>query len=461
MPGRPRVIVRQYVLEQAQRALMPVARFASIRCAFMQNNMAQSVSLLSGVGKPGLPDLRIGIGKAAGRRSSVSRVRGGLLPYSGSIAMVVLATALAYLANNAAGLLGYTVDPASLSAIYLPAVTICALKFGRRPALLASAASVLAWDYLFTEPYYHLDIASARDVLALILFGGAAILVSDLMTQIRAQTAMISNQAETTAALLTFYRNITAASSEDRLNAAIVDQIGSILGCEVLLLRQGPSGLEPAAGSADIRISPEEMQASEAVWADRREISVAASQGTTTLLIPLATSHSTRALLAARRPAGAEFSESERSLLAGLANQALAAIDRLMLANELQRVHSQAEAERLRNALLTSISHDLRTPLSTILGAHSMLADPNRDCDVGTRRELVSMAQTEAQRLDRFIGNLLDMTRLKSGGLNVKRMPVDLAEIVDAVLERMRAAAQSHTVEVTIAPDCRWSWPTS
>lgn len=386
------------------------------------------------------------------RRSNASFMRSvliTLMPYLVSLGMVIIATGIAYLASN-------VVASASLSAIYLTAVLFSALRYGRWPSLLTSLLSVTAWDYLFIPPIYHFEVANAEDLLALVLFSIVAVIVSDLVGRILQQTETIGAQANTTAALLTFYHNITDVGSESELNSTVVHQIGSMLGCEVLLLLARGEGLEverchPSGG----RLRPDEVEAAEIAWIGKR----ATGLGTHImpkmphLFLPLYTQRSTLGVLAVSQPGGSDFSRDERGLLTGLADQTSAAIERLRLANEVHRVQAQTETERLRNALLTSVSHDLRTPLSTILGAHSILKDLGDDCDPKTRLELISTAQEEAERLDRFVGNLLDMTRLEAGGVNVKLEPIDLAEVVDATLERMRALTVTHTIDVALAPD--------
>jgi two-component system sensor histidine kinase KdpD len=142
-----------------------------------------------------------------------------------------------------------------------------------------------------------------------------------------------------------------------------------------------------------------------------------------------------------------------RRLLDALADQAALAIERITLAEAIDRARVMAETERLRAALLTSISHDLRTPLATIIGSLTSLRSFGKSYDDATRDELMAAVQAEAERLNRFIGNLLDMTRLESGAIDLKPELTDLGEIIGTALERAAKLLAAHRVEIEIAPD--------
>jgi two-component system sensor histidine kinase KdpD len=142
-----------------------------------------------------------------------------------------------------------------------------------------------------------------------------------------------------------------------------------------------------------------------------------------------------------------------RRLLDALTDQAAVAIERISLAEDIDRARVSAETERLRAALLTSVSHDLRTPLASIIGSLGSLRSYGRTYDQATRETLMATIQAEAERLNRFIGNLLDMTRLESGAIDVKLEAVDLGEIVGTALQRAGKLLAEHRVAIDIAPD--------
>jgi two-component system sensor histidine kinase KdpD len=155
----------------------------------------------------------------------------------------------------------------------------------------------------------------------------------------------------------------------------------------------------------------------------------------------------------ARDAAHALLTPDERRLLDALGDQAAVAIERISLAAEIDQTRVLRETERLRSALLTSISHDLRTPLASVLGALTSLRSFDAQYDPATRDELLRTAQEEAERLNRFVGNLLDITRLESGALEVRRDMADMTDIVGSTLRRAGKILEKHEVKIDLAPD--------
>ena len=196
-------------------------------------------------------------------------------------------------------------------------------------------------------------------------------------------------------------------------------------------------------------------------WKNNREAGRGADTlpGAPRLFLPLRTGARPggRARHRPRRP-GADTTRpllppDQRRLLDALADQAAVAIERVNLAADVDRTRLLAETERLRSALLTSISHDLRTPLAAILGAASGLESYHALLDEAGRRDLLATIRDEAERLNRFVGNLLDMTRLESGALAPRMEAADLGEMVGAALARAGRVLADHRVEMDLAPD--------
>ncbi|MEE3624452.1 ATP-binding protein [Nitrospirillum sp. BR 11752] len=385
---------------------------------------------------------------AAAPRKLLTRLPILLGPYVISFAMVLMATGVAYLADR-------LVAPASLATIYLSAVVFSALRYGWGPSLATSILSITAWDFLFIPPVYHFEVGSPEDLLAMALFCIVAVVVSELVSQIRSKTATIKLQADTTAALFAFYREITSVDTEEALSRTIARQVAGLLGGQAALQWSGADGLitggEPVSGAAsdtELRDLMVQWRAEQAAGLRLRPLCRPGA-----CLVPLWASGALLGVLAVFRPATSPFLPAEFDLLHALADQAAHAAERMRLTAQVQQVQAQAETERLRNALLTSISHDLRTPLSTIMGVHSVLLDPEAGNSPAERQELLAGAQEEADRLDRFIGNLLDMTRLEAGGLRCRREAVDVADVVDAALERVAAARTGRPLTIAVAPD--------
>jgi two-component system sensor histidine kinase KdpD len=153
-----------------------------------------------------------------------------------------------------------------------------------------------------------------------------------------------------------------------------------------------------------------------------------------------------------RREAGPVLAPDERRLFDALADQVAVAIERITLARDVDQARILAETERLRSALLTSISHDLKTPLAAIIGAITSLRSYEQLYDANTRAEMLATAQDEAERLNRFVANLLDMTRLDSGALELKREMIDLSDLIGSALQRLKRELAGHRVSVDLAP---------
>ena len=345
----------------------------------------------------------------------------------------------------------------NLSLVFLTAVLFSALRYGQWPSIMAALLSVAAYNFFFLPPLYTFTIADPANVLSLVFFLIAALVVSNLTAQKQRQTEAMAARAKTTAELYAFSRKVAGIGSLDDLMWVVTYQIAAMLGCDVVVLLPGPEdGLEVRAGyPPEDSLDVGDMAAAEWTWTSNH----AAGRGSDTLpggrrlFLPIQTQRGAIGVVGISREKPALLSPDERRLLDALLDQAAVAIERVRLAEDVDQVRLQAETERLRNALLTSVSHDLRTPLATIIGALTSLKSYGETYDAQTRAELVSSAQDEAERLNRFVGNLLDMTRLESGGVSVKLEPIDLGDAIGVALNRTRPLLAAHETAVDLAAD--------
>jgi two-component system sensor histidine kinase KdpD len=344
----------------------------------------------------------------------------------------------------------------NLSLVFLTAVLFSALRYGLWPSIMASLLSVAAYNFFFLPPLHTFTIADPANVLALVFFLIAALVVSNLTAQKQRQTQAMVARAKTTAELYAFSRKVAGIGSLEDLMWVVTYQIAAMLSCDVVVLLPGPDGLKVRAGyPPEDSLDAADMAAAEWTWTSNH----AAGRGSDTLpggrrlFLPIQTQRGAIGVVGINRERPALLSPDERRLLDALLDQAAVAIERVRLAEDVDQVRLQAETERLRNALLTSVSHDLRTPLATIIGALTSLKSFGETYDAQTRSELVSSAQDEAERLNRFVGNLLDMTRLESGGISVKLEPIDLGDAIGVALNRARPMLAAHKTEVELAAD--------
>ncbi len=372
-----------------------------------------------------------------------------------SLAAGIAGAAIATLIALPIDLLGL-VPPPSLVVIYLVAVLFVGARYGLVPALATSVVCFLAHNFFYTSPRYSFTIQSAEDVVGIVLFLVGALFTGTLAGQLRAQVATLRANQKRTAMLYEFANRVAARSDLDDVLYAGAYHIAATLNCQSLILMPGKSGqLEQVQGypAIDEDLDPRALAAAQ--WAYARN--EPAGAGTATLptspwmFVPLAGA----ALIGV---VGLQFKDARRGtdpevrrLIQAVEDQVAVAIERTRMAADLADLRVEAEGERLRTALLNSLSHDLRTPLVSVIGALSGLADGS--VPARGRRELAETGLAEAKRLDRYVQNLLDMTRLEYGALKPRRTIVDLREVVGAVRTDLAAVLQSHSVELDLPRD--------
>jgi two-component system sensor histidine kinase KdpD len=350
----------------------------------------------------------------------------------------------------------------SISLVFLTAVLVAAAAFGLWPSLYACLISVLAYNFFFLPPLYTFTIADPENVVALFFFLVTALIAGNLAAGMRAQALAARGQARTTDELYRFSRKLAGILDMDDLLWATAYQVATMLKVRVVLLLPAAEGIDVRAGyPPEDQLDAADLAAAMWCWKNNREAGRGADTlpGARRLFLPLHTSRGPVGVLGIDRDAPETealrplLAPSQRRLLDALADQAAVAIERVNLAADVDRSRLLAETERLRSALLTSISHDLRTPLAAILGAASGLESYHALLDDAGRADLLGTIRDEAERLNRFVGNLLDMTRLESGALAPRLEAVDLGEMVGAALARAGRVLADHRVEMDLAPD--------
>lgn len=332
----------------------------------------------------------------------------------------------------------------SVSLLFLLAVLIVATRWGLWPSIFASVLSFGALNFFFTAPLYTLDIAEQSDVATLVFFLAMAALTGNLAARMRAEMASNRAALERVSTLLAFSRQIAAASTAERVSKALVDHVASELDAtSVAWLANAAGRLTESAVSSRSGDLPVPVLPSEEDW---QAGALPARDGVWSYL-PLTTARGRLGLLGVAR---GDLRYLQRELLGALCEQASIAVERTSLADELRRAELVSEAEQLRSALLSSVSHDLRTPLASIIGsAESVLAYDDR-LDPRDRRELLQTVHDEARRLDRYIQNLLDMTRFGRGTFEPDRQWVDLGDLIAAARERLGTALDGLRLEVKV-----------
>ncbi|OWJ65025.1 sensor histidine kinase [Inquilinus limosus] len=357
----------------------------------------------------------------------------------------------------AAHLVAFVATSNSIALVFLLPVLFCAARYGLGPSIFASLLSVFAVNFFFLPPLYSLVIADPSNVTTLVFFLVVAAVTSNLQSRARLQARGAAARARATAELFGFSRKLAAIASADDLLWAAAYQIASMLKLRVVVLMPQDGSLQVVAGyPPEDRIEEAERAAAQWSWANDRPAGRGADTlpGGKWLFLPWRTASGQIGVVGIDRDQpGPLLSPDDQRLLDSLMDQAAVAIERVRLAKDVDEVRVVAETERLRAALLTSISHDLRTPLASIIGGISSLRQYDATLDPKARGELMETVEDEAERLNRFVGNLLDMTRLESGVLRPKLEATEVAEVIGAAADRVTALVARHRLVLDIAPD--------
>jgi two-component system sensor histidine kinase KdpD len=343
----------------------------------------------------------------------------------------------------------------NISVTFLVAVMLIAMKLGRGPAIFASVASFLSFNFFFTEPRFSFAISDSQNILTIVFFLIAAIIVSNLASRVQGQIDATKTSARRTANLYEFSRKIAAGATQDDVLWAVVHHVAAAIRGKSLILLPHDERLIVAAGyPPEDEIGDKDSAAAAWTWTNGRP----AGRGSTTLpaadwlFLPLKTARSPVGVLGVQMVGQELLTPEDSRLLETLADQAAVAIERTILVADVEAARLATETDRLRSALLSSLSHDLRTPLVSILGAASSLINYDDDLESKERRELASTIQDEAERLNRFVQNLLDMTKLGSGALKPNADWADLGDVVRAAVDRSGKLLKGREVKVDIDP---------
>jgi len=332
---------------------------------------------------------------------------------------VVVAAGLAALVRG-------KVDIADVAMLFLVAIATSAAFLGRGPSVLASVLAVAVFDFFFVPPYLTFDVAEFRHVLTFGVMLCAGILISGLTERIRRQSSEARERERRTAALYALTRALAGARD--------VKAIAAVASAHVLDVFQ----VRAALRICDERVS---VDAGEA------------APGVRVIEMPLLAEGRAVGVLAVRTDE-TRFADSEqRHLLATFVAQIALALERAQLADEAQRAQLRAQTEEMRSSLLSSVSHDLRTPIGSMLGTATTLLDSGAALSDEQRTELVSSMRDEAARLARLVANLIDMTRVESGALEVKKEWVPLEELVGAVMHRFESRLEGRDIVIDLPPN--------
>jgi two-component system sensor histidine kinase KdpD len=364
--------------------------------------------------------------------------------------------AMAGAATGISALLAPYISPTNLVVIYLLAVLLSAVYLGRGPAIMVSILSVAVFDFFFVPPRLTLAVTDTEYLLTFLGLLIVGLVISHLTAQVREQAEAASRREAQTAALYELSRDLTVAAGLEAVTQTIITTISQTFSREAAVFLPEGASLKTYAASPGLTIAENELAV--ASWTYKS--SKLAGRGTDTLpdasmrYLPLKTPRGVVGVLGVKPfDPTKSLTPDQRRLLDAFANQIALAIERTRLIEQARQTELLEITEKLQTALLNSISHDLRTPLVTITGALSSLADDAPALDDDARRSLIQTAREEADRLNRLVGNLLDMTRLEAGVIRINSEDCDVQDLIGAALAECEARLRDRPVRIDIPPE--------
>jgi two-component system sensor histidine kinase KdpD len=369
--------------------------------------------------------------------------------YLQGLGLIVLATLLGKLVPD-------FFTPANMIMLYLLCVVTTAFFWGYGPSILVSVLSVLVFDLWFIEPLSTFTVYDTKYILTFIVLLLVGLIISYLMRRIRQQAEVAMRRERQTAALYALGRDLATSNDLESYIRAIAKRAKETFGHDAIVFLpdvQNKEALKPYAEDLDATVSENELAA--ASWAFQHQRM--AGPGTDTLpnakarYLPLVTARGAVGVIALSMVDGSrEFTIEQERLLEAYADLAAVAIESILLSQEVHNAQILRDTEKLQTALLNSVSHDLRTPLVSIIGVLSSLQEEGMHLDDTARRNLIQVAREEAERLNRLITNLLDVSRIEAGAIRMSRQPSDVQDLVGAALEQLGSRTSARPIRIDI-----------
>lgn len=348
----------------------------------------------------------------------------------------------------------FRINDQNVALIYMIACAFIAGRFGLLPGLVASVASFLTVNYFFMVPYYVLKLDGVTDILNMALFLSAALLISLFTSQTRGYAREAAKRELSTQALFTLYRVASDAFSREQAMEKLQRKLERMLKVDVaFFLPSALAGIEPAF-PAGLTLQEADRKALDACWAELKTTGAASpfNPGTAWRFEPMMSPAGEIGVLGVRPRKRGVLDGWFGRLLTAIADQTATVLEHIGLERSMEEARLREEREKLRAMLLSSISHDFKTPLAGIIGALSVYRSLGDRLSEQKRQELMEAAIEEAQRLDSFITNILDMTRLESGNVQFRKEWFSLSAMINGVTKRLQNRLRQHAIVVQPFP---------
>lgn len=342
--------------------------------------------------------------------------------------------------------------------VYLLGIVVVAIRTSHWPALAATFLSIGAFDFFFVPPYYTLAVADVRHAVTFAVMLVVALVISGLTLRVREQAEAARRRERRTAALFGLSRDLARERKKERLSEIAVKHIGEVFRSQVVILVPNEHGRLAVLSTGVGTFAVDEKETGVAQWVmENRQVAGIGTDtlpGAKALYLPMISSSGPVGVVGILpENSGAPFEPEQIHLLETFANQTAMAMERVILAEEAQRERVSAETQSLRNVLLSAVSHDLRTPLAAITGSADTLLRKGEDLDAETRNGLIRSIHEEAERLNRIVRNVLSMTRLESGAIQIRKEWQSLEEMIGAVVDRLAGRLNGHALDIRLPAD--------
>jgi two-component system sensor histidine kinase KdpD len=362
-----------------------------------------------------------------------------------ALGAVALATGVCWVARS-------WMSPADLAMVYLLGVLGAAAKLSRRDSMLAVVLSVLAVDFFFVPPFFSFVIDDPGYITTFAVFLVTGLVVSHFAARVRRQALTAREREARTLGLYALSRSLSATGDRDEIASATARAIAEALGVDVVVYGVGGGGVQPLFGRESPLASTDRERAVAQWVADNGRPAGRTTQtlpGSVGLYLP-ATGRSGLLAVVGVGDRKSPLTPADRQMLDAYVGLAAGALERATLAASAERARVSVETERTRSTLLAAVSHDLRTPLASIMGAAGGLLEKGAPIPEATREKLLEGIRDEAQRLGRLVADLLDLTRIEAGGFVVQKEWYPLEEVIGSALEQLQPRLAGRKVDVNL-----------
>lgn len=350
-------------------------------------------------------------------------------------------------------------DPTNIIMIYLLCVTVSAVFWGLGPSVFVAVAGVLTFDFFFVPPHHTLAVDDTQYLFTFIALLVVGVIISYLTSRTRRQTEEAIRKEKETSALYTLGHDLAIASSLDSYIKAITRRVRETFGYDVIVFlpdEKNTRNIRPYTDTPDISIDNTDF--TEALSTLRRfsenKQDINLQQHSKSQYLPLVTARGIIGIMTLKNPGSPiELTSEQEQLLKAYIDLAAVAIEGIILADQARYAQVIQETEKLQNALLNAISHDLKTPLVSVIGVLSSLQEEGMHLDENAKENLIQVAREEADKLNHLISNLLDESRIEAGAIKITKQPVEIQDLVGSALEQLGARAKRHRFKIEIPPE--------